>query len=172
VFKFTMVAAPRNLLPCFAALAACTPPPQEAAMHNNPGPVPVTAAHDPDRIGTIADRAALGPNPAPVSAAENPVPAAPADASAAVEGRRILSTAFVMVGPGGHLTIALHSGASIVLRDVVMRRADYCGVQLRGGRPGARYCGSYADVAAARPGDASMPDAPQTGPSNPGAPTA
>jgi len=63
-----------------------------------------------------------------------------------------LSTAFVMVGPDGHLTVELRSGRVLVLRDVVMRPKDYCGAQVLGGRPGTRYCGGYAEVAAARPG--------------------
>jgi hypothetical protein len=58
------------------------------------------------------------------------------------------------VGPDGHLTVELRSGRVLVLRDVVMRSGDYCGVQVLGGPAGARYCGGYADVAAARPGGA------------------
>jgi hypothetical protein len=69
-------------------------------------------------------------------------------------GRRILSTAFVRVGPDGHLTVELRNGRVLVLRDVVMRPKDYCGVQV----PGGRYCGGYAEVAAARPGGAAVPD--------------
>ena len=100
------------------------------------------------------ERAALGPIPEPVSAAENPVPALPADSPAEAEGRRTLSTAFVRVGPDGHLTVELRNGQVLVLRHVVMRRKDYCGVQVLGGPAGAQYCGGYAEVAAARPGGA------------------
>ena len=65
-----------------------------------------------------------------------------------------MSTAFVRVGPDGHLTVELRNGRVLVLRNVVMRPKDYCGVQGLGGRGGARYCGDYAEVAAARPGGA------------------
>jgi hypothetical protein len=106
----------RILLPCFAALVACTSSPQEAAMRN------------PD-----------------------PAPAPPADSPAEAEGRRTLSTAFVRVGPGGHLTVALRDGSEVVLRDVVMRARDYCGVQVSGDAAGSRFCGGYGEVAAARP---------------------
>jgi hypothetical protein len=68
-----------------------------------------------------------------------------------------LSTAFVMVGPDGHLTVELRTGHVLVLRDVVMRPKDYCGVQVLGGPAGKRYCGGYAEVAAARPGGAPAP---------------
>jgi hypothetical protein len=100
------------------------------------------------------EQAAQGPVPEPVSAADGPGLALPADSPAAAEGRRTLSTAFVRVGPDGHLTVELRSGRVLVLRDVVMGPKDYCGVQVRGGSGDARYCGSYADVAAARPGAA------------------
>lgn len=79
-------------------------------------------------------------------------PALPADTPAEAEGRRTLSTAFVMVGPDGQLTVELRDGSTILLRDVVMNRKDYCGVQLVDGAAGPRYCGRYGDVAAARPG--------------------
>ncbi len=102
-------------------------------------------------------RAAQGPIPEPVSAAGNPAPAPPADTPAEAQGRRTLSTAFVMVGPDGHLTVELRTGHVLVLRDVVMRPKDYCGVQVLGGPAGKRYCGGYAEVAAARPGGAPAP---------------
>jgi len=69
-----------------------------------------------------------------------------------------LSTAFVMVGPDGRLTVELRNGRVLVLRNVVMRPKDYCGVQVLGGPAGARYCGGYAEVAAARPGGATAPE--------------
>jgi hypothetical protein len=71
-----------------------------------------------------------------------------------------LSTAFVRVGPDGHLTVELRDGRAMVLRDVVMRPRDYCGVQVLGGSAGTRYCGGYGDIAAARPGGVPAPDAP------------
>src|SRR5687768_13166159 len=99
---------PCLLLPCIAALVACNPPPKEAAMRN-PDPVPETA------------QAAQGSLPEPVSAAENPASAPRADSPAEAQGRLTLSTAFVMMGPDGHLTVELHNGRAMVLRDVVMR---------------------------------------------------
>ena len=80
----------------------------------------------------------------------NPAPTPTAPLSAAAEGRRTLSTAFVRVGPEGHLTVELRDGRVLTLRDVVMRADDYCGVRMSG----AKYCGGYSDVAAARPGAA------------------
>ena len=71
-----------------------------------------------------------------------------------------MSTAFVRVGPDGHLTVELRNGREMVLRDVVMRPRDYCGVQVLGGSAGKRYCGGYGDVAAARPGGGPNPGAP------------
>jgi hypothetical protein len=73
------------------------------------------------------------------------------------QGRRILSTAFVRVGPDGHLTVELRDGRVLVLRDVAMRPRDYCGVQAPGDQAHARYCGGYAEVVAARPGGGPAP---------------
>ena len=92
--------------------------------------------------------------------ADNSAPARGPDSPAEAEGRRTLSTAFVMVGPDGHLTVELRDGRFIVLRDVVMRPRDYCGVQVIGGSAGKKYCGGYGDVAAARPGGGPNPGAP------------
>lgn len=113
------------------------------------------------------ERAAVGPGAEPVSAAENPAPAPPADSRAEAEGRRTLSTAFVRVGPDGHLTVELQGGRVLVLRDVVMRRKDYCGVQVLGGKAGARYCGGYSEIAAARPGGAPARAEPDLAAPNP-----
>lgn len=88
-------------------------------------------------------------------AAENTAPGPLTDSPAEALGRRILSTAFVRIGPGGHLTVELHDGRVLVLRDVVMRPRDYCGVQVTSGGGGSKYCGGYAEVAAARSGNAS-----------------
>ena len=130
------------LLPsCIAALVACNPPPKEATMRKS--------------------------SPVPEAAAENPAPAARADSPAEAEGRRTLSTAFVRVGPDGHLTVELRNGRAMVLRDVVMRPRDFCGVQVLGGSAGTRYCGGYGDIAAARPGGAPAPDAPNPATLNP-----
>ena len=102
-------------------------------------------------------RAAPGPIPEPVAVTENPLPGLPADSPAEALGRRTLSTAFVRIGPDGHLTVELRNGQVLVLRDVVMHRKNYCGVQVHGGPAGAQYCGGYAEVAAARPGGAPGP---------------
>jgi hypothetical protein len=90
-----------------------------------------------------------------------------ADTPAEAEGRRTLSTAFVRVGPDGHLTVELRNGRVLVLRNVTMRPKDYCGEQVLGGRGGGRYCGGYAEVSAARPGGAPAPGEPDLAVSNP-----
>jgi hypothetical protein len=64
------------------------------------------------------------------------------------------------VGPDGRLTVQLRSGRVLVLRNVVMRRKDYCGEQVLGDRAGAQYCGGYSEVAAARPGGPPAPEEP------------
>lgn len=132
------------LLPILAVLVACNPPPKEATMRNS--------------------------SPIPETAAENPAPAVRADSPAEAQGRRTLSTAFVMVGPDGHLTVELGNGRAMVLRDVVMRPRDFCGVQVLGGSAGTRYCGAYGDVVAARPGGAPAPGAPDPATLNPAGP--
>lgn len=124
----------RLLLP-LSVLAACTPSPRKAVM---PSPSPIS--------GNIAS----GPGGIAPQAQAPTEQASSADSPAAALGRRTLSTAFVRVGPDGHLTVDLQDGRALVLRDVVMRPKDYCGVQLSG----KRYCGGYAEVAAARPGGA------------------
>jgi hypothetical protein len=78
-----------------------------------------------------------------------------------------LSTAFVRVGPDGHLTVELRDGRVLVLRNVVMRPKDYCGAQVLGGKAGAKYCGGYADVAAARPGGPAARSEPVQAAANP-----
>ena len=129
----------------------------------SPSPVPVTAARD----ASETHREGQGSLPEPVPAAENSAPARRADSPAEARGRRTLSTAFVRVGPGGHLTVELHDGRAIVLRDVVMRPRDYCGVQVLAGSAGTRYCGGYGEVAAARPGGAPAIDEPAPSVLNP-----
>ena len=173
-----------RILPSIAAaLAACTSPPQETAM-NSPGQNQATTSESSARAGTEGgapgraanlagrgagdqERAALGPVPQSVSAAENPLPAPPADLPPEAQGRRTLSTAFVMVGPDGLLTVKLRDGRELVLRNVVMRRKDYCGVQMRDAQAGTRYCGGYAEVSAARPGGAPAPAEPDLAAPNP-----
>jgi hypothetical protein len=77
-----------------------------------------------------------------------------------------LSTAFVRVGPDGHLTVELRNGRVLVLRDVVMRSRDYCGLQVLGGPAGTKFCGGYAEVVAARPGGAPTSEEPDLAGSN------
>ena len=179
----------RILLPVPAVFAACTPSPRDAAMRTS-SPVPGTTAPASGDTGPASgdtgagDRKSLAPSPAgqdpgdraqaiqgpiqeAVSAAENPGHAMPDDLSTVTAGRRTLSTAFVRIGPDGHLTVELHDGRVLVLRDIVMRAGEYCGAQVQGGSPGKRYCGRYADVAAARPGGAPVPDKSVPAASNP-----
>ena len=123
----------------------------------------------PNPIGRGAENpepAAVAPIPEPVSAAEMPLPATTADSPAEAQGRRTLSTAFVRVGPDGHLTVELLNGRVLVLRNVVMRPKDYCGVQVFGGPAGIKFCGGYAEVAAARPGGGPVPQDPDLAVSN------
>jgi hypothetical protein len=155
----------RVLLSFAAVLAACTPSPQESAMHS-PSPDPGTIAQGSSEEGP-AGQASRAQNASAVSVAQNPVPALPADSPAEALGRRTLSTAFVRVGPDGRLTVELRNGRVLVLRNVVMRRKDYCGVQVLGGKSGGQYCGGYAEVAAARPGAAPAPVEPAPAVSNP-----
>jgi hypothetical protein len=96
--------------------------------------------------------AACSPSP---QKAEMPKPsAAPSitDSSAEAQGRRILSTAFVRVGPDGRLTVELRDGRLLVLRNVAMNATDYCGAQVAGNPSATKFCGRYSDVVAARPG--------------------
>ena len=184
---------PRILLPFSAALAACTPSPQDAAMRSsslvqgttvrgsgeasrNSQDLVAPNLTAPDARGPA--QAAQAPVPAAVSVAENlavPMPAdppavpsaaPPTDSPAEARGRKTLSTAFVRIGPDGHLTVELRGGHVVVLRDVVLRARKYCGMPVMGGpREGTsagQYCGGYADVVAARPGGAPTTDAPTT----------
>ena len=150
-----------------------SPAPETAASRsretNGEAQGPATASPAGRGAGDRA-QAAQGPVPEPVSAAENPAPAPRGDSAAEAQGRRTLSTAFVRVGPDGHLTVEMRDGRTMVLRDVVMRPSDYCGVQVIGGSAGKRYCGGYGDVAAARPGGgpAAGPDPATSNPVEPG----
>ena len=120
----------------------------------NSSPVPGTAASASSKAAPEGqDRAALGPIAEPASAADNPLPARPAaDSPAEAQGRKILSTAYVLVGPDGLLTVQLRDGRVLVLRNAVLRPRDFCGLLVRGGKVGTQYCGDYAEVAAAQPG--------------------
>lgn len=163
------------LLSIFSLLAACSPSPQKAAMPNSI-PVAETATERSstaslEGYGLVAgsankrdvDAAKQAP-PEPrleaVAIAEPGGPGPLMDSPAEAMGRRVLSTAFVRIGPDGHLTVELRDGAVLVLRDVVMRRKDYCGTRIPGNPARTKYCGGYAEVAAARPGGAPASDPP------------
>jgi hypothetical protein len=132
----------RILLLVASTLAACTPSSQKAAMPS-PRPALATTVQSSSKPAVVAKGAVPGPL---------------TDSPAEALGRRILSTAFVRVGPHGHLTVELHGGRTLVLRGVVMRPKDYCGAQVAGDPARGKYCGGYAEVAAARPGGAPAPD--------------
>ena len=125
----------------------------------NPSPLSGAAARESRETDTQGQG-----SPAP---AENPAPAPRSDSPAEAQGRRTLSTAFVRMGPDGHLTVELSDGRTMVLRDVVMGPREYCGVQVLGGSAGKRYCGGYGDIAAARPGGVPVPGAPDPATLNP-----
>ena len=143
--------------------ATTTPGSNETAFEGQVSAAPNSTP----RAAVDQGRAALGPSPDPVSAAENPAPAQAADSPAEAQGRRTLSTAFVRVGPDGLLTVELRNGRVLVLRNLVMRPGDYCGEQVLGGAGGGKYCGGYADIAGARPGGAPAPEEPDLAASNP-----
>lgn len=119
-------------------LASCTPAPQKAAMPS-PSASPETPAKGSSAVRSTGSRS---------------------DSPTEAQGRRILSTAFVRMGPDGHLTLERHDRRVLVLRNVVMNPSDYCGTQVTGDPGGAKYCGGYAEVAAARPGGAPPTDQP------------
>lgn len=131
-----------------------------------PGQAPRAPSSEDPRVQT----AAVGPSREAPSAVDHPVPVSSrptADSPAEAEGRRTLSTAFVRVGPDGRLVVELRDGRALVLRNVVMRPQDYCGVIVAGGGASGPYCGSYADVAAARPGAAAVGETPDPAAPNP-----
>lgn len=139
----------RSFLPPFsAALAACAPAPPDAAVRTV-GPV-AGAAQAAD--GSVAATAPV-PVPEPVSAAENPYPGSATNRDREAQGRRILSTAFVRLGPGEHLLVTLRDGQVLRLGDVTMGKVQFCGVATTGA-VGKRQCRGYAEVVAASPGGA------------------
>jgi len=155
----------RILLPLCAMSSACTPSPREEIMISPNSSITTKSSSEtkqkveisafPNSIkANVQDRveARQAPTLEPMSAAANLAPSFQSDPSAEANGRKVLSTAFVMVDAHGQLTVELRDGRVLVLRDVVMRPRDYCGVDVRSRKIGARYCGAYADVIAARPG--------------------
>ena len=103
-----------------------------------------------------AGAAQQGLTPEPVSAAANPHPltaAAPHKGTdAALQGRQIVSTAFVRLGPDGWMELETRNGRRTVLRGVTMEPRAVCGVTVAG-RAGKRQCITYAQVTQARPAD-------------------
>jgi len=95
------------------------------------------------------DRDTVMPSHDPAFAAS---PKGSRDTPAQARGRRILSTAFVRIGPDGQLTVELRDGRILVLRDVTMGPNDYCGRPMSDAPTTKRYCGHYDDIAAVRPG--------------------
>ena len=159
----------RIFISCSWVLAGCTPSVHDAAMRKSSHVPPTTAQGSRPIIsegegpaassstGQHADNRghdAQGLIPEPICAAENFVAPVgrPAELPADALGRRMLSAAFVRVGPDGHLTVELRSGRLLVLRNVVMRPKKYCGEYVIAGGGGEQYCGRYADVAMARAG--------------------
>lgn len=132
-------------IPISSMLIACTPSPQKAAM---PSPSHFSGTN----VESSSGRGVGAPEPEAIAKKSAPGPLG--DSPTEAQGRLILSTAFVRLGPGGHLTVELRNGRVLALRDVVMRARDYCGVQVAGDPARAKYCGGYAEVAAARPGGA------------------
>lgn len=146
----------RLLLPLIAVVTACSPSSQDSSMHS-PDPKTPAASPTPERAAVTEQPAAKVTTAAAPTAEPNPSPSSPA---ADAEGRRILSTAFVRVGPDGHLTVDLRDGRTLVLRDVTMGARDYCGAQVSPASSGSKFCGGYADVAGARPGGGPLPSEP------------
>ena len=130
-------------------LAACAPSPQKVVM-----PDSSNTAQRPKAKG--AGQPAAGTT-LPVTGT-TPIGSGPlTDTAAEALGRRTMSTAFVRIGPNGHLTVEMLDGRVLVLRDVIMGPKDYCGVQVAGNSAHTKYCGGYADIAAARPGGGEQP---------------
>jgi hypothetical protein len=162
------------VLPIFAAaLAACTPSSQDNTLPNS-GPAPGHTVKGFSRAasevqGSNVSRpaargaggsqsAAPGPISEPVSMTANAAAAKLTDSPAAARGRRTLSTAFVRVGPDGRLTLELADGGVLVLRDVVMRPKDYCGLRIVDGSATKQFCGKYGEIEKAWPSGAPVAD--------------
>lgn len=150
-------------------IAACTPTLQKAAMRPSEASTDLIAEGEGatvlpgrDTLQPIREEAGgLAPAMAEMDTTETLAkksvgPSRVADTAAAAQGRRTLSTAFVRVGPDGHLTVKLKGGRVLVLRDVKMGPRKYCGLQAGSGASPANYCGAYDDVAGAWPGSVSQ----------------
>jgi len=151
-----------------AALTACAPTPQNNVHAPDPAGRATIAAVTNGTAGNAAVTAAASePVSDPGSVAEKHYPGTSATASgnADAQGRRTVSTAFVRLGPGGHLLVTMLNGSELALRDVTMEERALCGVPVTGGRgerpdAGERQCHRYAGVAAARAVDAATGIAP------------
>ena len=77
-------------------------------------------------------------------------------------GRRILSTAYVWVGPDDRLTVELTDGRLQLWQGMKLRAGDYCGLLVaeQAGEQcelkGVQACGNYAEVTGARPGESGL----------------
>lgn len=146
----------RAFIAAAAVVVGCSPNAQDTALPN-----PTMVSELPIEPGSAANSAT---GPQTTSTAPH------RDTPAQAVGRRILSTAFVMVGPDRYLTVEQRDGRMLALRDVVMRAPDYCGVITRNDQLGTKFCGDYADVVSARPGggpDASPHDLTAPSPAQP-----
>jgi len=75
------------------------------------------------------------------------------DTDTAAQGRRAVSTAFVRLGPSGHLLLTLRNGSNALLSGVTMEQRAVCGVAVASsldGRLGKRQCYKFAEIANAR----------------------
>lgn len=104
-----------------------------------------------------ADAAQQGPILEPVSAAENLHPASVAASrlndDAASRGRRIVSTAFVQLGPDARMRLEMRDGGVLMLQGVTMEPHTVCGVTNARGGAAKRRCINYSQVTQARPAD-------------------
>lgn len=166
----------RAMLMVSGAITACTPSPKEVTMQTRDAAFqsnvqrenPEARSENPsNQDASNPSVAAQAPALEPVSAAENPAPIVPVDTPLSAKGRRVLSTAFVRLGPDGRLNVTLHDGQVLVLKNVVMRPTDYCGVWIRAGQPHVPFCGKYADVAVALPVDGMRPASDLSAAANP-----
>lgn len=85
----------------------------------------------------------------------------------AAQGRRLISAAFVRMGPDRRMTVTLHGGRELILQDVTIHAQKYCGLVVADGQVGARHCGGYAEIAGAAPGGGALLDQPDLAAPNP-----
>lgn len=73
-----------------------------------------------------------------------------AETDQAGQGRRLLTAAFVRMGPEGRLTADLRDGRTVLLHGVTMHPAKFCGIRTDGANAGTRFCARYGEVVGAR----------------------